>query len=137
MTAKDIIKKWESLRLEAYLCPANVWTIGWGHTKNVKEGDVCTLEQAETYLTEDMQSAVDTVNQNVTSSLKGNQREALISFVFNVGAGNFLNSTMLRMINAGDMINAANQFSRWNKAKGKVLPGLTLRRKEEYDLFKS
>lgn len=137
MTGKDIIKKWESLRLKAYLCPAGVWTIGWGHTKGVKEGDVCTLEQTDTWLDEDMQEAVNAVNKYVTSSLTGNQREALTSFVFNVGVGNFRDSTLLRMINSGDMIGASNQFPRWNKSKGTVLPGLTLRRKEEKDLFNS
>ena len=137
MTGIDIIKKWESLRLKAYLCPANVWTIGWGHTKGVKAGDECTQEQANTWLDEDVQESVDAVNKYVTVSLTGNQREALISFVFNVGIGNFLDSTLLRLINSGDYIGASNQFPRWNKAKGVVLHGLTLRRKEEKDLFVS
>lgn len=137
MTGKEIIKKWESLRLKAYLCPAKIWTIGWGHTKGVKEGDECTQEQADAWLDEDIQASIDAINKYVTSSLTGNQREALISFVFNVGIGNFLDSTLLRLINSGDYIGASNQFPRWNKARGVVLPGLTLRRKEEKDLFVS
>jgi lysozyme len=133
---KAIIKESESLQLKAYLCPAGVWTIGWGHTKGVKAGDTCTIDEAEVMLSSDLLDAEYAVNKCVKVDLNQNQFDALVSFVFNVGGGNFKSSTMLRKLNAGDYAGAANEFKRWNKAGGRVLNGLTIRREKESKLFK-
>ena len=134
----DIIKKSEGLRLEAYLPTTNdVPTIGYGHTKSVKMGQCITINQAEQFLLEDVAWASDAVNRLVKVNLTQNQFDALVSFVFNVGATAFSKSTLLRLLNAGDYKGAADQFIRWNKQAGKELKGLTKRRQEERALFLS
>lgn len=134
----NIIKKHEGLRLEAYLpTPNDVWTIGYGHTHTTKQGMKITEAQAEKLLYRDLAWAEDTVNDLVKVPLTQNQFDALVSFVFNVGAGAFSKSTLLRFLNTGDYTNAAAQFLRWNKQKGRVLNGLTKRRDDERRLFLS
>lgn len=139
----DIIKASEGMRLKAYLCPANVWTIAYGHTKGVKEGDTCTITQADRFLREDCAEAEEAIKRLVTVPLNQNQFDALVSFVFNVGADEDADtiaeglgdSTLLRKLNAADYVGAALEFTKWNKAKGKVLPGLVKRRAAEQTLF--
>lgn len=134
----NIIKKHEGLRLEAYLpTPNDVWTIGYGHTHTTKQGMKITEAQAEKLLYKDLAWAEDAVNDLVNVPLTQNQFDALVSFVFNVGAGAFAKSTLLRFLNTGDYTNAAAQFMRWNKQKGRVLNGLTKRRDDERRLFLS
>lgn len=131
----ELIKSFEGLYLKAYKCPAGIWTIGYGHTKGVKEGQQITASQAEEFLREDVaQFERDVLKQNLR--LTQNQFDALVSFVFNVGGGNFLKSTLLRKakVNSNDPT-IKNEFLRWNKAAGKVLPGLTRRRQAEADLY--
>lgn len=139
----DIIKRAEGLRLEAYLCPADVWTIGYGHTKGVKQGDTCTEAQAEAWLREDCGEAERAVARLVRVPITDNQFSALVSFAFNVGtdedadtiAEGLGDSTLLRKLNMGDYIGAANEFPKWNKAGGRVLMGLSTRRAAERNLF--
>jgi len=132
----NIIKKHEGLRLEAYLpTPNDVWTIGYGHTHTTKQGMKITKAQADKLLYMDIAWAEEAVNTLVKVPLTQNQFDALVSFVFNVGAGAFSKSTLLRFLNMGDYTNAAAQFLRWNRQKGKVLNGLTRRRQEERELF--
>lgn len=132
----NLIKSFESLRLNSYLCPAKVWTIGYGHTgKNIKKGMTITEEQANDYLKNDLVYFENIVSKSVEVDLNENQFSALVSFVFNIGEGSFLASTLLKLLNNGDYKGAAEQFLRWNKSNGKVLPGLTRRRKEEVELF--
>lgn len=134
----DIIKLHEGLHLDAYLpTPNDVPTIGYGHTKGVKLGQRITVLQANQFLQEDIAWAEDAVNSLVKVRLNQNQFDALVSFVFNIGATAFEKSTLLRLLNSGDYTGAANQFPRWNKQNGKVLNGLTKRRKEEQALFLS
>ena len=134
----DIIKKSEGLRLEAYLpTPNDIPTIGYGHTKGVRMGQRISLAQAEQFLLEDVDWAEDAVNSLVKVRLSQNQFDALVSFVFNIGAGAFSKSTLLKCLNAGDYGSAANQLLRWNKQAGKELKGLTKRRQEERALFLS
>ena len=134
----DIIKKSEGLRLEAYLpTPNDIPTIGYGHTKGVRMGQRISLAQAEQFLLEDVDWAEDAVNSLVKVKLSQNQFDALVSFVFNIGAGAFSKSTLLKYLNAGDYGGAANQLLRWNKQAGKELKGLTKRRQEERALFLS
>ncbi len=139
MTGKDIIKKWEGLRLKAYLCPAGVPTIGYGHTYNVKMGQTISVVQAELFLDHDYQDAEEQVLSLVKVPLTENQLGALTSFVFNLGAGNLRISTLLRKLNLGDYRGAAEQFGAWNKARVNgvmvALDGLTKRRADEKNLF--
>jgi len=131
-----IIRKWESLRLKAYKCSADVWTIGWGHTKGVKQDDVCTIEKANEYFKEDLEEKELQIN-NLNLQLTDNEYSALISFIFNIGIGNFTKSTMLRLLKQNKKIEASNEFQKWNKCKGETLDGLTKRRRDERDLFLS
>jgi lysozyme len=131
----DIIKASEGLRLKAYLCPADVWTIGWGHTKGVMEGDTCTISQADAFLREDCADAEWAVNHLVKVPITQNQFDALVSFTFNLGTGSLEKSTLLKKLNSCDYVGAASQLHRWTKAGGKELAGLVKRRAAEYDLF--
>lgn len=130
-----LIRQAEGLRLRAYKCPAGVWTIGYGTTAGVKEGLVITKERAEELLREDVKRFEDQVMRLVKVRLTQGQFDALVSFIYNLGAGNLSNSTLLRLLNAGDYKGAAAQFDRWTKAGGKVLPGLVRRRAAERALF--
>lgn len=131
----DLIKKHESLKLHSYLCPAGKWTIGYGSTTKVKEGMTITPEQAEQRLAFDLDGAEAAVNNYVKVPLTQPQFDALVSFVFNVGAGAFQSSTLLAVLNQGDYKGAAAQFKRWEYGGGKVLAGLSKRRKEEAIMF--
>jgi len=132
-----LIKQCEGLRLEAYKCPGGVWTIGFGHTKNVHAGDIITKEQAEELLKKDVKSAEYYVNKEVKHELNQNQYDALVSFVFNIGSVKFRCSTLLMRLNNGNYKAAAEQFENWVYSKGKKLDGLIKRRKAEKMLFLS
>ena len=131
----DLIKKYEGLRLNAYLDAVGVWTIGYGHTLNVKSTDVITKEQAECFLRQDVEFAEKEVNRH-NLNINQNQFDALVSFVFNLGAGNFARSTLLRKIKSNPTDpTIRKEFERWIYAGGKILNGLVRRRKEEADLY--
>lgn len=131
----ELIKSFEGLELEAYLCPADVWTIGYGHTGNVKEGDSVTKAEAEALLEKDLAVFRNGVTRAVKVPLNENQFGALVSFAYNLGIGSLQSSTLLKLLNAGDYAGAADQFLRWNKSKGKVLTGLVRRREAERAVF--
>ncbi len=133
----DLIKRWEGFRDKAYLCPGNVWTIGYGHTKNVYQGMCISKAQAEELLKSDLRYFEKAVKQLSKVELTQGQFDALVSFTFNVGVGAFKKSTLLRLVNQGDFLGAAKQFGRWVNANGKKLPGLVSRRAEEKQLFLS
>ncbi len=131
-----LTKKSESLRLDAYQDSVGVWTIGYGHTgSDVHAGMTITEQQAAILLAADVAWAVTCVNKSVTSAINQNQFDALVDFTFNLGCASLGQSTLLRLLNAGDFAGAAGQFLRWNKAGGQVLRGLTIRRQAELDLF--
>lgn len=131
----EAIKDYEGCELHAYLDSVRVCTIGVGHTRGVKLGDVITEAQADDFLREDLNDAEDAVNDLVTVELTQNQFDALVSLVFNIGAGAFARSTMLRHLNAGRYVEAADQFPRWSMAGKHVLPGLVKRRYSERTHF--
>lgn len=133
----DLIKQFEGLRLEAYLCPAGVWTIGYGSTNGVYEGMKITQEQAEERLRQDCRIAEACVNDCVAVPLKQGQFDALVSFTFNLGNDAFRRSTLRRKVNAQDWEGAANEFMRWIYAGGKPLEGLRRRRFAEKKMFAS
>ncbi|WP_082238815.1 lysozyme [Niameybacter massiliensis] len=137
----DLIKSFEGCYLKAYKCPAGVWTIGWGTTEPINgikphEGMVITQKQADDLLIKNLKSYENAVNKYVTySKLNQNQYDALVSFTYNCGAGALQKSDLLNRINKGDVLGTADEFLRWNKGGGKVLPGLVRRREAERKLF--
>ena len=135
--AGDIIKLYEGLRLQSYLCPALKWTIGWGHTgPEVHKGMVITEVEAEGLLTKDLTWAEASVGKEVKVVLNSNQASALSSFVFNLGTGAFTSSTLLKRLNAGEFEAVPLELLKWCHAGGKVLAGLRKRREAEGQLFK-
>ena len=138
----DLVKQFESLRLIAYPAPEStpektVWAIGYGHTApTVREGDTCTVAQAEAYLIGDLNSACDRIAALITyTPLTQGQFDALVSFAYNTKWQAFKDSTLLRKVNAGDMEGAAAEFDRWVHSAGRVLDGLVRRRAAEKALF--
>ena len=131
----DLIKHFEGLELEAYQCAAGVWTIGYGHTKDVQPGDQWSESHADHMLEVEMEEYENYVNTAVTVPLSQNQFDALVSWVYNLGNGNLTSSTMLKVLNSGDYAGVPAQIKRWNKAGGKVLEGLTRRRQADADMF--
>ncbi|MBI4783878.1 MAG: glycoside hydrolase family protein [Oscillatoriophycideae cyanobacterium NC_groundwater_1537_Pr4_S-0.65um_50_18] len=130
-----VVKSFEGLRLDAYLDPVGVWTIGYGTTSGVRAGMRITEAQAEKYLQEDLLRFEKAVKSNVKVPLTSDQFSALVSFTYNVGEGALGSSTLLRKLNQGDYQGAASEFARWNKGDGVELPGLTRRRSAEKALF--
>ena len=134
----SLIKSYEQLRLHAYLpTPNDVPTIGWGSTKGVKMGDVIDADEANDKLLSDLHEAEDCIAAHVDVDLSQGQYDALCSLIFNIGCGAFKGSTIRSLINAGQFLAAQKQFIRWNKQAGKELAGLTRRRTEETELFRS
>jgi GH24 family phage-related lysozyme (muramidase) len=131
----DLIKRFEGLRLSAYLDAVGVPTIGYGHTLGVQMGQKISEGQAENLLKEDLAKFESAVNRMVTVELNQHEFDALVSFSFNVGQDALRKSTLLRMLNDEQRQAAADQFWRWDKAGGRVLPGLKARRADERDLF--
>jgi lysozyme len=131
----ELIKSFEGLYLKAYLCPAKVWTIGYGHTLGVMPGDVITKDQAEALLRKDLEQFEAVVNRSVSVPITQAQFDSLVSLCYNIGAKAFVTSTLLKKLNAGDYAGAAAEFEKWNKAGGVILPGLAKRRKKERELF--
>ena len=131
----NLIKHFEGCELEAYKCPAGVWTIGYGHTKDVQPGDSWSEDHADHMLEVEMEEYEKYINDLVTVELNQNQFDAMVSWVYNLGVGNLQSSTLLKVLNAGDYAGVPEQMLRWNKAGGKVLEGLTRRRQAEADLF--
>lgn len=136
----DLIKEFEGCKLTAYKCPAGVWTIGYGHTgtvdgKAVASGMTISAAKATELLRADLSKFEAAVNTYVTAPITQNMFDALVSFAFNCGAGALKGSTLLKKLNAKDYDGAAAEFPKWNKASGKVLAGLTRRRRMESILF--
>lgn len=138
----DIIKEFEGWYPKAYKDPVGVWTIGWGTTGiDAQPGRVITKEQGTEFLRRDLLEVEEQIKDVVKVALNQYQFDALCSFVYNVGIGNFSKSTMLKMINRGNFDAAAGQFALYNHARDRntgryvVLAGLTRRRAEESSLF--
>jgi len=136
-----LLAKHEGLSLQAYKCPAGVWTIGYGNTfyedgTKVKEGDLVTRQRAEELLRIIANDFAKKVATLVKAKLNIEQFDALCSFAYNVGIANFAKSTLLKKVNANHLDPTIRQeFEKWNKANGRVLKGLIARRKEEADLY--
>ena len=136
----DVIMNSEGIRLISYKDMAGVWTIGFGHTKDVTPGQHADPKQVETWLAEDVRIAEEAVEKLVKVPISDNQFSALVSFVYNLGEGALAGSTLLRLLNEGDYINAAKQFREWDHVRTihghlVVAPGLRVRRRREELLF--
>ena len=131
----SLIKKFEGCELEAYKCAADVWTIGYGSTKGVKEGDTLTQEEADKLLLKDVEVFEKAVKDAVEVPISQSQFDALVSWTFNLGSGSLNSSTMLKKLNNQEYDEVPAQIKRWNKAGGKVLQGLIRRREAEALLY--
>jgi lysozyme len=128
---KALIKKFEGCELEAYRCPAGVWTIGYGHTKGVQQGDVWSQANADEMLDIELEEYEGYINDLVNVELKQHQFDALVAWVYNLGVGNLISSTLLVKLNAGLYEDVPHEIKRWNKANGEILEGLVRRRLAE------
>jgi len=137
----ELIKRFEGCKLKAYKCAAGVWTIGWGTTRiqgqPVRPGLVISQDEADLLLQIDAEAHWAEAEKFLRDpqALMQCQIDALASLIFNIGVGAFRRSTILKLINKGDAAAAAEEFLKWNKARGKVLRGLTRRRHTERKLF--
>lgn len=131
--ALELIKKYEGLRLDAYKCPSGKWTIGYGHTFNVKENDTCTLLDAENYLHDDVKKIMKQIDNS--SAKKGIvftdcEYNALLSFTYNCGIGNFN-----KLVKDRTKSEIGQAILLYNKSNGVALHGLTKRRQSEHELY--
>ena len=130
-----LIKQFEGLRLKAYLCPAGVWTCGYGSTgPDVKQGTTWTQEQAEQRMMRDAE-VYTVATKKLCPGLDGDALGAIADFAYNLGTTRLAGSTLRRKINAGDVEGARSELMRWVRGGGRILPGLVLRRKAEADLL--
>lgn len=137
----QLVKSFEGCFLNAYLCPAKVWTIGYGSTKytngkSVKQGDKITQQEAETLLSDTLDEFSKGVSKLIKVELNDNQFSALVSFAFNLGVGALSKSTLLKKVNANPNDKTIEQeFMKWVNAGGKKLNGLVRRRTAESKLY--
>lgn len=129
---KELINEFEGLRLEAYRCPAGVWTIGWGHTRGVAPGQKITEAEAERLLDLDLKPVIDALPPGLTAG----QRAALGSLCFNIGVGAFMKSTLRRLVCANPTDpRIPAEFMKWRHSRGRELPGLVRRRRAEAAVY--
>jgi lysozyme len=137
----EIIKQFEGLRLNAYLDSVGIPTIGYGSTfyedgTKVKMGDRITKERADSLFKLVVDTFAKNIDNRITAVLNQNQYDSLVSFTYNVGVGAFGKSTLLKKVNANPCDpSIRDEFLRWNKGGGRVLHGLTARRRKEADLY--
>jgi lysozyme len=136
-TGINFIRDHEGCKLTAYADTGGVLTIGVGHTKGVKAGQRITQQQADQFLSDDLNPVETCINKNVVVTLNQNQFDALAAFIFNVGSGAFINSTLLKKLNTGNYCAAADQFTRWVHVNNVFVQGLYNRRCDEKALFLS
>jgi len=132
-----LTEQFEGCRLNAYQDQDGRWTIGYGHANGVTPGMVCTLDQAEAWLSQDIAWAVATVNQHVHVEISQGIFDSLVDFTFNLGSSSFEHSTLLQLVNNDDLTDAINQFERWDKVGGVEVAGLLRRRIAEEQEFES
>ena len=133
-----LTEQFEGCSLTAYQDQVGVWTIGYGHTgPDVTPGLRITNDQAQALLAKDVSTAAACVNNDVPVQLAQDEFDALVDFVFNLGAESFRGSTMLRELNTGDFASAAAQFDLWDHAGGAIVAGLLRRRQAEANLFEA
>jgi len=142
VSAINLIKQFEGLKLTSYPDSGGIYTIGFGNTINkdtgqaIKKGDKIDLATAERWLKIDVDERIKKIKALIKVPINENMKAALVSLAYNIGTGAFASSTLLRLLNSGaDKKLVADQFLRWNKVQGKEVKGLTNRRKLEQELF--
>jgi len=139
--SEALIHEFENCKLRAYRCPAGVWTIGWGTTAEAgvgvkpNYGMVITQAQADHYFNLTLEKFIAEMKPHIKRPITDNEFGAFVSLAYNIGTPKFNNSSALRFFNAGDKARAADAILLWNKAGGKVSPGLVRRRAAERALF--
>jgi len=139
--AIELITTFEGFSAKPYLCPAGVATIGYGSTRYTDgcavsmRDDSISYFEAEELLKETLSEYEDAINKYVTIAVNQKQFDALVSFTYNVGIGNFKKSTLLKKLNNSEINGASKEFLKWDKVNGKKLAGLTKRRNAERELF--
>lgn len=133
--ATSLVMEFEGFSAVAYQDGNDIWTIGFGHTGGVHPHDTCTLLQAQQWLDADLLVADDAIARLVAVPITQNQWDALTSFVYNIGQGNFSHSTAHTRINQGDLTGACEAIGMWNKVAHEVSAGLNRRRQAEQKLF--
>jgi lysozyme len=138
-TGEEMTERFESCNLRAnWDAIGSRWQIGWCHTgPDVHVDDVITQDEANRLLLHDCEVAQSAIYNFVTVQLTQNEFDALVDFIYNVGVGNFRNSTLRTLLNQGNFALAAKEFDRWDLAGGKIVAGLLRRRQAETDLFSS
>lgn len=132
----DIIKKYESCSLDSYLDMVGVCTIGWGTTgPDIHMGLTWTQEDCDRMLMADLDHIQQRLRKHITLPITDNQFSACCSFTYNLGLGSFITSTLRNLINQNALLQAANEFPKWDHAGGREVPGLLKRRLEEQTLF--
>ena len=131
-----LLKKYEGCKLKAYRCPANVCTIGYGHTSAagnpvVTDGMTITQKQCDDILRSDLVKYETSVHNMVTQPLTQHQFDVLVDFAYNAGIGNLKSSTLIKKVNAAKFDEVPAELMKWTKGGGKVLPGLVKRRQAE------
>ena len=131
----DLIKEFEGCKLKAYKDSVGVWTIGWGNTSHAKSGMTITQSQAEIFLNDDIKP-IETLLNAMGINYTQNQFDALVSWIYNLGSGNFRSSTMYRKILAkADEVEITDQLVKWHNAGGRPLLGLKRRRVAEANMY--
>ena len=134
-TGINLIKKFEGFSAHAYLCSGGFWTIGYGHKITSEKFNFITEEFAGQLLLQDLLYSELSVIRNIKDRLNQNQFDALVSLTFNIGGAALQRSTLRQKINKGELDEIRREFLRWNKAGGRVVRGLTLRRNEEAFIY--
>jgi lysozyme len=133
-----LIRDSEGCKLTAYQCPAGVWTVGYGYTgKDIKKGVTWTQEKADECLLVTAMAVLDRAIKYspilATANMK--KQAAIADFIYNLGVGNYSKSTLKKQVDAGNWMAASSEIKKWNKAAGKELKGLTIRRQKEAALL--
>jgi lysozyme len=133
----ELIKKFEGCETTAYQDSVGVWTIGFGHTKGVEEGQTCSIEDAESMLADEMDEYEGYINNMVKVDLQQHEFDALVAWVYNLGPTNLGESTMLKVLNGGQFDRVPDEMNRWTRAGGEILEGLVRRRQAESLMFQN
>jgi len=133
----ELIKKFEGCETSAYQDSVGVWTIGFGHTKDVEEGQTCSIEDAESMLADEMDEYEGYINNMVKVDLQQHEFDSLVAWVYNLGPTNLGESTMLKVLNGGQFDRVPNEMNRWTRAGGEILEGLVRRRQAESLMFQN
>ena len=132
-----LIKDSEGCKLTSYKCPAGIWTLGYGQTCEIKQGMTWTQQQADDDLIKTALAVLDRAIKYspILATVNMEKQAAIADFLYNLGVGNYAKSTLKKQVNAGNWLAASSEIKKWNKAAGKELKGLTIRRAKEAELL--